>query len=174
MKKLSLTLALLLTAAAAARAQSPTGPPNGNPNYDPLRYSVRIGDPAKTGEAMIEANRANNARLENEAAAVRRGRPGTFDAEIKVTNSAAKAIKFVTWRATLLDAETGAVIRSYDVTSKTRIAPGKTKRLSKQLPTPRANVVKASSRTPRRPQVADLKVKVTGVTYEDGSTSATP
>lgn len=174
MKKLTLTLALLLTAATAAHAQAPSGTPNGNPNNDSLRYAIRIGDPVKTQEAMIEASRATSVRIESEADAERRSRPGTFDAAIKVTNSAAKAIKAVIWRATLLDAETGAVIRTYDVTSKTSIAPGKTKTLSKQLQTPRAHVLKATSQTPRKAPVADLKVKVTVVTYEDGSTSETP
>lgn len=169
MKKLTLTLALLLTVAAAAHAQT-----SGNPGYDPVRDSLRRGDAARTEEALISASRTASAKSESEADAVRSTLPPTFNARIRVTNSAAKTIKAVVWQATLLDPETGAVIRSYDLKSETHIAPGKTKRLSKRLRTPRAQVVKASSRTPRKSQVADLKVKVKGVTYEDGSTSTTP
>jgi hypothetical protein len=169
-KKLTLTLALLLAAAAAAHAQVP----NNNPGTDPLRDARLSRDPAKAEEALITASRAASARAENEAADARRNMPPTFYAEVEVTNSAPKAIKSVEWRATLLDPETGAVIRAYDVKTKARIAPGKTRKLSKLLRTPRANVVKVTSRAPRRPQVADLKVKVTGVTYVDGTTSAAP
>lgn len=170
MTKLTLAFALLLTATAAAHAQAP----NGNPTNDPLRNAMRVGDAAKVGEAMIEASRASNVRLEGEANAARRSRPRTFDAEIKVTNSAAKAIRAVYWTATLTDPETGAVIRSYDVASESRIAPGSTRRLSKRLRTPRDSVVRASARPRNKAAVADLKVKVTGVTYVDGSTSTTP
>ena len=170
MKKLTLTFALLLTAAAAAHAQVP----NNNPGTDPFRDARMSRDPAKSEEALITASRAANARAENEAAAARRNMPPTFYAEVEVTNSAPKAIKSVQWRATLLDSETGAVIRAYDMKTDARIAPGKTRKLSKLLRTPRANVLKVTSRAPRRAQVADLKVKVTGVTYVDGTTSAAP
>jgi hypothetical protein len=170
MTKLTLTFALLLTAAAAAHAQIP----NGSPGSDPVREAMRVGDPARTDEARIAASRAANVRSEDEADAVRRAMPQTFNAEIAVTNSAAQAIKAVSWRATLINPETGAVIRSYDVTTEARIAPGSTKKLSKRLRTPRDNVVKAASQPRHKPTVADLKVKVTGVTYVDGSTSTTP
>ena len=178
MRKLTLTRALLLTAAAAAHAQSPAGPPTGSNisavERDPLRDAMRYGDGAKAGEAMIEASRASNVRLENEANVGRRTKLQTFKAEIEVTNSAVKTISAVIWRATLLDPKTGAVIRYYDVTTSAKIAPGKTKKLSKQLTTPRANQARTGSQTPNSPNVADLKVKVTGVTYEDGSFSPTP
>lgn len=170
MKKLILTFALLLTAAAAAHAQIP----NNNLGTDPFRDARYSRDPAKSEEALIIASRISSIPAENEADAVRRSLPPTFKAKIEVTNSAAKTIKSVEWRATLLDSETGAVIRAYDVTTDARIAPGKTKKLSKSLRTPHAKAVKATSRAPRRAQVADLKVKVTGVTYEDGTTSAAP
>lgn len=177
MKRLILTFALLLTATAAAHAQAPTGSPTGSPNNDSLRNAMRLGDEAKIGEATISTSRSINVRTADESAPVsgarREPRSGTFDANIEVTNSAAKTIKAIEWTATLIDHETGAIIRSYDVTSKTNIAPGKTKKLSKQLTTPRAHVVQASSPTPNK-QVADLKVKVTAVTYTDGSTSTTP
>lgn len=174
MKRLTLTFALVLTAASAAHAQASNGNPSGNPNRDPLRNAMRVGDPARTQEAMIEASRAAGVRIEHEAAAARRSTPPTFKAEVEVTNHAAKAIESVSWKATLIHQDTGAVIRTYDVTTRARIAPGKTRKLSKFLQTPRDNVVKADTGPTNKPTVADLKVKVTGVTYVDGSTSTTP
>lgn len=171
MKKLTLAFGLLLTASAAAHAQVP----NGSPGSDPLREAQRQPtDAARQGEALITASRMRNNTLESEADSVRNAMPKTFRAEVSVTNHAAQSIKSVAWTATLLDPETGAVIRTYDVTTDARIAPGSTKRLSKHLRTPRTNVVRVASRSPYRPTVADLKVKVKAVTYVDGSTSATP
>ena len=168
MTKLTVALALLLTAAAAARAQTP----NGNSGNDPLRDAMRTGDAAKIGEAHIEASRAFGAGAEREAA--RLGMTPSFKAVVEVTNRAAKAIKSVSWTATLTEPGTGNVIQSYDVETKTRIDPGTTKKLSKRLRTPRASRLLLAT-TPRgRSPVADLKVEVTGVTYVDGSTSTTP
>ena len=170
MTKLTLAFALLLTASAAARAQLP----GGSPGSDPLREAMRQGDAAKVEEAHIRASRISGARSEREAAAARRDRPQTFKAEIRVMNSAAKAIKSVVWTATLTDPLTGAVLRTYEVESETSIAPGKTKKLSKRLRKPGPIVVNASTGSTSRIPVADLKVAVTGVTYVDGSTSTTP
>lgn len=170
MTKLTLALALSLAAAAAARAQIP----NGNPGSQPLREAMRTGDPSRSQEAHIEASRAAGARAESEADAARRNLGPTFKAQVEVTNHAAKAIETVFWTATLLDPDTGAVIRSYDVMTRARIAPGKTRKLSKYLRTPRANLVKVTSRSGNKRPVADLKVAVKGVTYVDGSTSTTP
>lgn len=170
MTKLTLAFALLLIASAAARAQVP----GGSPGSDPLREAMRQGDAAKVEEAHIRASRISGARSEREAASARRNRSQTFKAEIRVTNSAAKAIRSVVWTATLTDPLTGAVLRTYEVESEARIAPGQTKKLSKRLRTPSATVVNTSASRPRVVPVADLKVAVTGVTYADGSTSTTP
>ena len=182
MTKLTLTFMLLLTAAAAAHAQDTT--PAGTP-LPPGTSTIelrKIKDPVQLDEAHIAASHRSSAAAERRAAEenganpVRRAVPPTpsFKAEIKVTNHAAKAIKSVAWTATLTDPDTGAVIDSYDVTTEARIAPGKTKKLSKRLRVPRANVVRATSRTPNKSQVANLKVAVKAVTYADGSTSTTP
>lgn len=174
MTKLTLTFALLLTAATAAHAQdrTPAGTPlpNGTSNLE-LRI---IKDSVIRDEYHINATRNINSSMEREADAAQRTRPRTFKAEIKVTNSAAKAIQSINWTATLTDSETGAVLRSYDVTTDARIAPGRTKKLSKRLQTPAARILRVNSQAPRRPATADLKVEVTGVTYVDGSTSTTP
>jgi hypothetical protein len=170
MRKLTLIVALLLTAAAAAHAQIP----NGSTGFDPKREALRDGNTVRLDEAHISDSRASNAKLESEANAARHGQLPSFKAQIEVTNHAAKIIQAVEWTATLIDPGTGAVIRTYDVTTETRIAPGKTKKLSKHLQTPRARVVSVKTHTPGKPVVADLKVKVTGVTYADGTTSTMP
>ena len=168
MKKLTLASALLLTATAAAHAQLP----NGSPGSDPLREAMRTGDAAKVGEAHINASRTYGVTAEN--AAARRGTTKTFKAVVKVTNRAAKAIKSVSWTATLTEVGTGNVIQSYDMETKTRIDPGRTKKLSKHLRTPPADPLMLATTPLGRDPVAVLKVEVVGVTYADGSTSTTP
>lgn len=175
MMKLTLAFALLITAAAAAHAQdrTPVGTPY--PQGSSEIYPKKIADPVQLDEAHIAASRAAGRpsdREANENAKLwKYTTVPTFKAEIKVKNSSAKAIQSVAWTATLLDPETGAVIRSYDVTTEAQIKPGKTKKLSERLQKPRADTVSADSRGAK---VADLKVKVTSVTYVDGSTSTTP
>lgn len=174
MKKLTLTFALLLTAAAAAHAQDRT--PVGTP-YPPGSSSIDpkiIRDPVQRDEAHIAAARVTTSPSEREAASARYNMPPTFKAVVEVTNHAAKAIKSVDWTATLTDPATGDVISTYDVTTKSNISPGKTKKLSKNLRTPHVRVVSATARNPYQPRVGNVKVAVKGVTYADGTTSTTP
>lgn len=166
MTKLTLAFALLLTAAAAAHAQVPTP-------GDAQRQPMSDRDPIHREESHIASSSRSSSSMEREANASRRRPLPTFKAEVEVTNHAAKDIKVVTWTATLTDPLTGAVINSYDVETKTRIAPGSTKKLSKRLKTSRNNVVNAHS-AGTSSSVVSLKVEVTGVTYADGSTSTTP
>lgn len=170
MTKLTLALALTL-AAAAAHAQTPS---NANAGNDRVREAMRTGDAAKVEEAHINASRAYSARAEREANATRRRTSPTVKAEIEVTNHAAKAIKSVTWTATFTEPGSGNVISSYDVKTKTRIAPGSTKKLSKHLRAPRQDARMIATTPFGMTPVANLKVEVTGVTYADGTTSATP
>lgn len=174
MKKLTLTFALLLTSAAAAHAQSttPAGTPY-PPGSSPIEPKI-ISDPVKRDEAHIQGSRMRSYRPEVVPSSSGRYKPQTFKAEVVVTNHAAKAIKSVEWTATLTDPNTGNVISTYDVTSKSKIEPGRTKKLSKSLNTPRDRVVNASARNPHRPNVANVKVEIKSVTYADGSTSTTP
>ena len=172
MKKLTLAFALLLTATAAAHAQTPTGAPY--PPGSSEIYPKKISDPVKLDEAHIANSRVRAVPVEREAAAAARNRPQTFKAEVVVTNHAAKAIKSVEWTATLTDPGTGDVISTYDVTSNSKIKPGKTKKLSKSLRTPYVRVANGSSRNSYRPRTGNVKVEVKSVTYEDGTTSTTP
>jgi hypothetical protein len=172
MRKLPLAFALLLTVAAAAQAQTPAGTqyPAGSSDI----YPKKIKDSVQLDESHIANSRASSAPAEREAAAARNNRPQTFKAVVEVTNHAAQAIKSVEWTTTLIDPNTGDVISTYDVTTKTRIAPGKTKKLSKNLRTPYARVVSVRDRTPYRPRVGNIAVEVKAVTYADGTTSTTP
>lgn len=172
MKKLTLAFALLLTATAAAHAQTSAG--TSYPPGSSEIYPKKIQDSVQLDEAHIANSRMSSAPAEQEAAAARRNMPQTFKAVVEVTNHAAKAIKSVEWTTTLIDPNTGDVIRTYDVTTKAKIAPGKTKKLSKNLPTPHARVVSVRDRTPYRPRVGNIKVEVTAVTYADGTTSTMP
>ncbi len=175
MTKLTLAFALMLTAAAAAHAQGTTPAGTPLPPGTSDLHLRKIKDPVHLDEALINASRNRNiSRAESVPHTARNTKPPTFDAKIKVKNSSTKFIESVDWTATLLDPETGAVIRSYAVTSKTRIAPGKSKKLSEKLEKPGYRVVSAVSPNPHKGVVADLKVKVTSVTYADGSTSTTP
>lgn len=173
MKKLTLAFALLLTATAAAHAQStPTGssyPPGSNDIYP-----KKIKDPVQLDEAHIANSRLHSAPAEREAALARYNRPRTFKAVVEVTNHATQAIRSVDWTATLLDPITGDVISTYDVTTKSNIAPGKTKKFSKNLRTPQTRVVSATSPTFYPPRAGKLTVEVKAVTYADGTTSTTP
>ena len=170
LKKLTLAFAFLITAAAAAHAQIPSS----NPGTDPLRNARIERDAARREEILISDANRRNASMEREADAARRAAPRTFKAVVEVTNHAAKAIRSVEWTTTLTDPDTGAVIHTYDVTTRADIAPGKTKRLSKNLRTPHARVASATDRNAYQPKVGNIKVAVKGVTYADGTTSTTP
>src|ERR1044072_605827 len=174
MKKLTLTFALLLVAAAAAHAQDTTPVGTPYPSGSSSIYPKKITDPVIRDEALIAESRTRTYPAEREALARRYNMSPTFKAVVEVTNHSAKAIKSVEWTATLTDSATGDVLGTYDVTTKSKIAPGKTKKLSKSLSTPRARVVSATARNPNQPRVGSVKVAVKSVTYADGTTSMMP
>ena len=171
MKRLMLVAALAVVALAAAPTQAQ--PPTAQERWDNAR--LRDPDPAVREEAHIRNSRIQSNRAEREAnSSYRASLVSSFEARLVVTNTSAKTVRSVDWTATLTDRETGELISTYDVTTETKIAPGKAKRLKKKLQTPRARVVNAAGGRRRRAQVADLMVSVTRVTYEDGTTSETP
>jgi hypothetical protein len=163
MKKLMLATALMLAALASAHAQNipPGQSPSATPNNN--RDALTIKDPIHRDEALIAgANRRGNSLQKSDTINIPNSPyVHTFNARIEVTNNSTKAIKSVSWSASLIDPGTGQLIRAYDVTTNARIAPGKKKHLSKRLPTPRANVVSANSPSISKVPVADLKTKVT-------------
>lgn len=172
MTKLLLAGVLVFCAAASARAQ--VNPASRHTGQDTLREALAEPDPVRREERLIARTNRANARMEEQAKSGRAPKGPAFKARIDVTNRSGKRIESVSWTATLTDPATGAVVRSYEVTTKARIAPGETKRLTEKFETPRAGLVLASDPTRRSPRVADLKVAVRSVTYEDGTTSATP
>src|SRR5687767_13895050 len=140
MKKLMLAAALMLAALASAHAQNI--PPGQNPSSAITpnnRDALTIKDPIHRDEALIAgANRRGNS-LQSDPVDIRNSPYShTFKAQIEVTNNSTKVIKSISWAASLLDPDTGRLIRSYDVTTNARIAPGKKKQISRRLPTPRA------------------------------------
>lgn len=109
--------------------------------------------------------------LHAEGASGRSLEPRTFKASVVVNNSSARTIASVNWTVSLVDRESGETIRTYDVTTRTRIAPGKKKKLDKRLPLPRYGLVNA--RNPQSPgTVARIVPEITRVTYDDGSSDA--
>jgi hypothetical protein len=157
--------ALILAVALVPAAQEV--PPQGLPRQQ-QRELLREKDPDRRNEMVLDRGRVRLEELSRTAAPPRRASARTFAASVLVTNRSRKTIKSVSWLVSLLDS--GKVIRSYDVTTEKRIAPGKTKRLSERLPVPVLRVVSVSAPG----LVADVATKVTRVEYTDGSFSDSP
>lgn len=156
--KLALVIGLSFVAMASAQAQVGT-------------RDQQEGVRQRQEQESLEARNKMD-ELHAEGAAGRAMLPRTFKATVVVSNSSAKAIASVDWKVSLVDRESGETIRSYKVTTRTRIAPGKKKKLDKRLPLPRYGLVNA--RDPKSPgTVAKIVPEITLVTYEDGS-SDTP
>jgi hypothetical protein len=153
--KLALITGLSLVAISSAQAQG---------NRSPSQQEAA----RQRQEQEVLERRTEIDDLNAEGAAGRALTPRTFKASVVVNNSSAKAIASVNWTVSLVDRESGETIRSYDVNTRTRIAPGKKKTLDKRLPLPRYGLVNA--RNPQSPgTVAKIVPVITRVTYEDGS-----
>ncbi|HEX8636121.1 MAG TPA: hypothetical protein VF703_18385 [Pyrinomonadaceae bacterium] len=172
MKKLMLIAAMTLIAVTSAQAQVSRRP--GYTGADTRQDALRDPDPVRRDERLISISRREMTRSENAVDAARPVPSRMFKARVAVTNHASKTIKSVSWLASLTDPATGAVIRTYPVTTERQIAPGKSKTLEKSLPIPYAKVVRAGRSRRLSPGVADLKASIVRITYEDGSTSETP
>lgn len=98
---------------------------------------------------------------------------GGLEAKLKVTNHSHNEIRFVSWVVSFTDPITGALISAREVTSKSKIAPGKEKTLKKTLSVPR--LVRASARDGKtRAVLPKMTSTLNHVTYADGTTSTTP
>src|SRR5690349_5510776 len=97
MKKLTLTFALLLVAAAAAHAQERTPAGTPYPSGSSSIYPKVITDKVMRDEAVIAESRNRTNPAEREASAWRYNMPPTFKAMVEVTNNSTKAIKSVEW-----------------------------------------------------------------------------
>lgn len=164
MKRFIFIIAMTLVATASAYAQRP---PTTTENT--RQAALNDPDPVRRDERLIALSRAETARTEKKR--FPRDMPvSTFKAQIVVTNRNSRTIKSVSWVATLTDPDTGEVLGKYEITSETRIGPGKKKQLEKKLPIPQFRVVSVGA--PRT--VANLKSAVTSVTFVDGATSTEP
>ena len=152
--KLAAVIVLSLAAVISARAQV---------GSQSQRDSVRQRQEQESLEAR---NRMDD--LHAEGATGRAMAPRTFKASVVVENSSPKTIASVNWTVSLVDRASGETIRQYKVTTRTRVAPGKKKKLDKRLPLPRYGLVDA--RNPSSPgTVAKVVPEIKLVTYEDGS-----
>jgi len=97
----------------------------------------------------------------------------SLEAKLKVTNHSNNEIKFVSWQVSFTNPTTGAVIGTREITSKSRIAPGKEKTLKKLVRIPRlVNFEAIHGRT--YATLPTMTTALASVTYADGTTSRTP
>ncbi|HZH29716.1 MAG TPA: hypothetical protein VEY11_02930 [Pyrinomonadaceae bacterium] len=171
MTKLMLAATLTLLAAVSAQAQVSRRP---NPEDNTRQAALSDPDPIRREERLISISSRELSGPRRAADAPPFANVSTFKAQLDITNRGSKTIKSVSWLATLTDPATGALIRTYNIETKRRIAPGATKKLEKKLPTPRAHTVSAAPGGRKSPVVADLKSTIIQITYEDGSTSEKP
>jgi hypothetical protein len=166
-----LAVTLTLLAAVSAGAQVSRRP---NPEDNTRQAALSDPDPIRREERLISISSREMSGPRRAADAPPFANVSTFKAQLDITNRGSKTIKSVSWLATLTDPATGALIRTYNIETRRRIAPGATKTLEKKLPTPRAHVVRVAPGGRKLPVIADLKSTIIRITYEDGSTSETP
>jgi len=161
---------VLMTIAAVSTGQAQI-----NPSQQTQAKPPANDERLRREEAEIQERRREMEELMNKGKAERDKDIPTFKAEIEVTNTNnSKKIKSVFWDVSLINRESGELIRKYSVTTRTSIAPGKSKKLKKQLPFPRSGVVNANSSGQPPDVVAKIVPVLTSVVYEDGSASPTP
>ncbi|MBC8030636.1 MAG: hypothetical protein H7Z16_11040 [Pyrinomonadaceae bacterium] len=97
-----------------------------------------------------------------------------LQAKVLVNNHSTREITSVAWVVSFSDPQTGALVATRNVISKSRIAPGKKKTLKKSVPVPRVTHAAAPYRNQARLVSPLVTAKVASVTYADGSTSNTP
>jgi hypothetical protein len=101
-------------------------------------------------------------------------RPGSgIEAKLKVTNHSSNDIKFVSWQVSFTDPTSGQLVGKRELTSKSRIAPGKEKTLKKTVSVP--HLIRVSAKDGKaRMVLPKMTSTLTNVTYADGTTSTTP
>ncbi|MEA2205122.1 MAG: hypothetical protein QOE77_1898 [Blastocatellia bacterium] len=98
---------------------------------------------------------------------------GGVEAKLKVTNHGSNEIKFISWQVLFTDPTSGQLVGKRELTSKSRIAPGKEKTLKKTVSIPRLLRVTAKDGKTRM-VLPKMTSTLTNVTYADGTTSTTP
>ena len=96
-----------------------------------------------------------------------------LEAKLTITNHSSNEIKSVLWRVSFIHPTTFAVLETREITSKSKIAPGKEKTLKKTVRMPaRVNVTGLNGKT--YAAVPTMTTALDSVTYADGTTSRTP
>jgi hypothetical protein len=154
------TLAIGVAFAASAQAQS----------QDPrMNKDARNNDSADAQRYRdAEMNRRRDPSLPTDAPPNR-----SLEAKLTLTNHSSNEIKLVSWRVSFVHPTTFAVLETREITSKSKIAPGKEKTLKKTMRTPaRVNVTGLNGKT--YAVVPTMTTALDSVTYADGTTSKTP
>ena len=167
MKRILFVLAVTVLAVSAARAQGA--------DIKERKEVLREPDPERRGEIIFNRSRVKLDELARTANSSRRADARTFEASVLINNRAAKTVKSVSWRVSLVDPDSGEVIRKYDITTEKRIAPGRRKKLTRRLPVPPPGSVSANARGGASSgTVADVVAVVTRVEYTDGTFGDAP
>jgi hypothetical protein len=155
------TLAIGVAIASSAQAQS-----KDNPGYNKDSRNSDYVNAQKYRDA--ELNRYTDRSFPNGAPLGR-----SLEAKLKVTNQSGNEIRSVLWEVSFIDPTTGAVIGKREITSKSRIAPGKEKTLKKLVRIPHlVNFQAIHGRT--WATLPTMTTALGSVTYADGTTSRTP
>jgi hypothetical protein len=159
---LGLIAALAIGVAFASSAQGQSQDPR-------MNKDARNSDSADAQRYRdAELNRNKDAASPNNTPPSR-----SLEAKLTLTNHSSNEIKSVLWRVSFIHPTTFAVIETREITSKSKIAPGKEKTLKKTMRIPaRVNVTSANGKT--YAAVPTMTTELDSVTYADGTTSKTP
>ncbi|MEA2205123.1 MAG: hypothetical protein QOE77_1899 [Blastocatellia bacterium] len=153
-------LAIGVVFAASAQAQS----------QDPrMNKDARNSDSADAQRYRdAEMNRGRNPSSPTDSQPNR-----NLEAKLTLTNTSSNEIKSVLWRVSFIHPTTFAVLETREITSKSKIAPGKEKTLKKTIRIPRpVKVTGLNGKT--YAVVPTMTTALDSVTYADGTTSKTP
>ncbi|HEV2803277.1 MAG TPA: hypothetical protein VGW12_22645 [Pyrinomonadaceae bacterium] len=166
MKILMAVLTMTLLVVSAARAQT-----------DPQRGIQREGLRGIVPDNVEDVTLDKRRQKLDEVSRMTRWRPtgSTFQASVVVHNQSAKSIKTVFWSVSLVNPESGELIRKYEVTSDKRIKPTERRKLTQRLPIPFVRVVSATGGGGKSSdEIANVVTVITRVEYTDGSFADSP
>jgi len=166
MKILVAVLTLTLLVVSAARAQS-------DPRRGIQREGLRGIVPDNVEDVTLDKRRQKLDEVSRSTKWRPTGR--TFPASVVVHNQSTKSIKSVFWSVSLVNPESGELIRKYEVISDKRIKPTERRKLTRRLPIPFVRVVRATAGGGKSPDdIANVVTVITRVEYTDGSFADSP
>jgi hypothetical protein len=166
MKILMAVFTLTLLVASSARAQT-----------DPQRGIQRDGLRGIVPDNVEDVTLHKRQQKLDEVSRMTKWRPTgrTFPASVVVHNRSTKNIKSVSWSVSLVNPESGELIRKYEVTSDKRIKPAERRKLTRRLPIPFVRVVSATAGGGKSSdEIANVVTAITRVEYTDGSFADSP